>query len=123
MVLVGVFSLYWIWEHPVPIYGRIYRDAPVIEIPYLAFGLLMAPHALSLAVIGASVAAWTGKKFDPPNKSPLFRFQALVIYTSVKTILYVVPTLVIATTLVMLAETTRRAQSFCCRAQHGRCFG
>lgn len=46
MTLVGVFSVYWIWEHVLPLYGRIYRSAPVVETPYLAFCLLMVPPAV-----------------------------------------------------------------------------
>ncbi|MBN4178598.1 hypothetical protein GSU75_05909 [Pseudomonas savastanoi pv. phaseolicola] len=43
MLLVGVFSIYWIWEHVLHLYGRLYRNAPVVETSYLAFALLMVP--------------------------------------------------------------------------------
>ncbi|WP_411740872.1 MULTISPECIES: hypothetical protein [Pseudomonas] len=102
MTLMGAFSLYWLWEHVLPIYGRIYRNAPVVETPYLAFCLLMAPPAVLLTIIGASIAVWTGKKFDPPNNSFLHRFSALMIYLSVKTIIYIVPAIMILTTLTLL---------------------
>jgi hypothetical protein len=102
MILTGAFSMYWLWEHVFPLYGRIYRNAPVVETPYLAFCLIMAPPAILIGVIGASIAAWTGKKFDPPNKSFLHRFQTLMIYLSVKTIIYIVPTIMILTTLTLL---------------------
>jgi hypothetical protein len=50
MILTGVFSLYWLYENVLPIYGRIYRNAPVVETPYLALGLLeRLPHAQSVA--------------------------------------------------------------------------
>ena len=61
MLLTGVFSIYWLWTNVLPIYGRIYRNAPVIEVPYLAFGLLMAPPAIIITVIGSAIAVWTGK--------------------------------------------------------------
>ncbi|WP_259640625.1 MULTISPECIES: hypothetical protein [Pseudomonas syringae group] len=64
---VGIFSIYWLWERVIPLYGRIYRNAPVVEVPYLAFALLMAPPAVIIAVIGSFFALCTGKKFDPPN--------------------------------------------------------
>lgn len=102
MTVMGAFSLYWLWEHVIPIYGRIYRNAPVVETPYLAFCLLMAPPAVLLTIIGASIAAWTGKKFDPPNSSFLHSFSTLMIYLSVKTIIYIVPTIMILTTLALL---------------------
>lgn len=65
MLLTGVFSIYWLWTNVLPIYGRIYRNAPVIEVPYLAFGLLMAPPAIIITVIGSAIAVWTGKKTAP----------------------------------------------------------
>ncbi|WP_245229338.1 MULTISPECIES: hypothetical protein [unclassified Pseudomonas] len=102
MFAVGLFSLYWLWAHIVPIYGRIYRGAPIVETPYLAFCLLMAPPAVLVFVIAASVCAWTGKKFDPPNHSFLFRFQNLMFSTSIKTIIYAVPAMMIITTAILL---------------------
>nr|WP_237142298.1 hypothetical protein [Pseudomonas gregormendelii] len=101
-IMIGTFSMYWLWAHVVPIYGRIYRNAPVVETPYLAFCLLMAPPAILVAVIGASVAAWTGKKFDPSNNSFLHRFQTLMLYLSVKTLIYIVPATMILTTIILL---------------------
>jgi hypothetical protein len=104
MLLIGAFSLYWLWTNALPIYGRIYRNAPVIEVPYLAFGLLMAPPAVTIAVLGASIAAWNGKKFDPPRSSKLYRFQNLMFSSSLKIMIYVVPTLIILTTLALLGR-------------------
>ncbi|MNJ43753.1 hypothetical protein D3C77_387760 [compost metagenome] len=104
MLLTGVFSIYWLWTNVLPIYGRIYRNAPVIEVPYLAFGLLMAPPAVIIFVIGSAIAVWTGKKFDPARSSKLYRFQNLMFSASVKIITYVVPTLMILTTLTLLAR-------------------
>ncbi|MNJ30343.1 hypothetical protein D3C77_249410 [compost metagenome] len=104
MLLVGAFSLYWLWTNVLPIYGRIYRNAPVIEVPYLAFGLLMAPPGVLILVIGASIAAWNGKKFDPPRSSKLYRFQNLMFSSSIKIMIYVVPALMILTTAALLAR-------------------
>lgn len=102
VMLIATFSLYWLWTEVLPIYGRIYRNAPVVETPYLAFCLLMAPPALLLAIVGASIAAWTGKKFDPPNHSFLHRFQMLMMNFSVKTVIYIVPAVMILTTATLL---------------------
>ncbi|PBQ06396.1 hypothetical protein CCL17_01925 [Pseudomonas congelans] len=104
MTLVGVFSVYWTWEHVLPLYGRIYRNAPVVETPYLAFCLLMVPPAVLLIIIGGSIAVWTGKKFDPPNNSFLDAFQSLMLKISVKTIIYGVPSIAVLTTIVLLAR-------------------
>ncbi|WP_157213288.1 hypothetical protein [Pseudomonas sp. GM55] len=102
MILTGAFSMYWLWDDVLPIYGRIYRNAPVVETPYLAFCLLMAPPAVLLTIVGASFSAWTGKKFDPHSNSFLHRFSTLMMYISVKTIIYIVPAIMILTTLTLL---------------------
>jgi len=102
MMLMGAFSLYWLWERVLPLYGRLYRNALVVETPYLAFTLLMAPPGLLGAIIGVSIAAWTGKKFDPPNNSFVHRFISLMIFLSIKTIMYIVPAIMILTTLTLL---------------------
>jgi hypothetical protein len=104
MLLVGAFSLYWLWTHILPLYGRLLRNAPVVETPYLAFCLLMAPPVVLICAVGGAIAFWTGKKFDPPTHSSLFRFQNLMIASSIKIILYVVPALMILTTLALLAR-------------------
>jgi hypothetical protein len=104
MLLTGVLSLYWLWTNVLPIYGRIYRDAPVIEVPYLAFGLLMVPPGVLILVIGASIAAWNGKKFDPPRSSKLYRFQNIMFSSSIKIMIYVVPALMTLTTAALLAR-------------------
>ncbi|TFZ34346.1 hypothetical protein EWW49_24800 [Pseudomonas syringae] len=104
MSLVGVFSIYWIWEHVLPLYGRLYRNAPVVETPYLAFALLMVPPTVLLIAVGGAIAIWTGKKFDPPSNSFLHRFQSLMLYLSVKIIIYVVPAIIILTTIMLLAK-------------------
>ncbi|AVB17123.1 hypothetical protein BKM16_24175 [Pseudomonas amygdali pv. morsprunorum] len=104
MLLVGVFSIYWIWEHVLHLYGRLYRNAPVVETPYLAFALLMVPPTVSLITIGGAIAIWTGRKFDPPSNSFLHRFQSLMLYLSVKIIIYVVPAIIILTSIMLLAK-------------------
>jgi hypothetical protein len=104
MSIIGVFSLYWLWEHIVPIYGRIYRGAPIVETPYMAFCLLMAPPAVLISVVGASISVWNGKKFAPTEKSFLYRFQSLMIYLSIKTIVYAVPAIMIITTAILLLK-------------------
>ncbi|WP_122556556.1 hypothetical protein [Pseudomonas viridiflava] len=100
--LAGAFSIYWIWEHVLPLYGRIYRNAPVVETPYLAFGLFMAPPTMLLGIVACTIAMWTGEKFDPQKNSFLDRFQTLMLYISVKTISYAVPLMIVTTTILLL---------------------
>jgi len=80
------------------------QKRPVVETPYLAFGLLMAPPALAILLLGSAICAWAGKKFDPPPASRLHRFQTLMFGLSLKTLLYVVPALMILTTVALLAR-------------------
>jgi len=91
LLLVGAVSLYAYTNYLFPLYGRLLRGAPVVETPYLAFGLLMAPPALAILLVGSAICAWTGKKFDPPPASRLHRFQALMFGISIKTLIHVVP--------------------------------
>ncbi|MBI6727389.1 hypothetical protein [Pseudomonas viridiflava] len=100
--LAGAFSIYWIWEHVLPLYGRIYRNAPVVETPYLAFGLFIAPPTMLLGIVACTIAMWTGEKFDPQRNSFLDRFQTLMLYISVKTISYAVPLMIVTTKILLL---------------------
>ena len=104
LLLVGAVSLYAYTNYLFPLYGRLLRGAPVVETPYLAFGLLMAPPALAILLIGSAICAWTGKKFDPPPASRLHRFQALMFGISIKTLIHVVPAVMILTTGALLAR-------------------
>ncbi|BBH46033.1 hypothetical protein KU43P_25100 [Pseudomonas sp. KU43P] len=103
-LLVGAMSLYAYIYYLFPLYDRLLRSAPVVETPYLAFGLLMAPPALAILLLGSAFCAWTGKKFDPPPASRLHRFQTLMFGLSLKTLLYVIPAVMILTTVALLAR-------------------
>ncbi len=35
-------TIYWLTQDILPLYGRIYKNAPIVETPYLGFFLLMA---------------------------------------------------------------------------------
>ena len=66
-----------------PIYGQIWRQASAIEVPYMAFGLLMAPPVMLACVVASAFALCTGKKFAPPAKSGLAKFETGMMKTSV----------------------------------------
>lgn len=103
-LLVAAFSVYTYINYLFPLYGRLLRGAPVVEASYLAFGLLMAPPAVVILLVGCAICTWTGKKFDPPADSRLHRFQTLMFGLSLKTLLYVVPAVMILTTLALLGR-------------------
>ncbi len=104
MLLVAGYSIYAYINYLLPLYDRLLRGAPVVETPYLAFGLLMAPPAVAILLVGCVICAWTGKKFDPPAGSSLHRFQTLMFGLALKTLLYVVPAVMILTTLALLGR-------------------
>lgn len=103
-LLVGAISVYAYIHYLFPLYGRLLRGAPVVETPYLAFGLLMAPPALAILLVGSTICAWTGEKFDPAPGSRLHRFQTLMFGVSLKTLIYVVPAVMVLTTVALLAR-------------------
>ena len=96
--------LYWLSHDILPLYGRIYRDAPIVETPYLGFFLLMGPPGLLYLMIATAIAAWHGKKFDPPRNSKLYRLQSFMLGASVKAALFVAPTLIVITTLILMGR-------------------
>ena len=104
LLLVGAFSVYAYISYLFPLYGRLLRSAPVVETPYLAFGLLMAPPALAILLVGSAICAWTGRKFDPPQSSRMHRFQTLMFGWSIKTLIFIVPAVMILTTVALLAR-------------------
>lgn len=104
LFLAGAATVYAYVHYLFPLYDRLYREAPVVETPYLAFGLLMAPPALAILLIGTGMRALTGKKFDPPSDSQLYRFQNLMFGLSLKTLFYIVPAVMIVTTATLLAK-------------------
>lgn len=109
---IGVLSLYWIVEGLLPIYLNLYSNSEIIETPYLMFGLLMAPPSLLLAVIGLTVALWTGKRFDPVPSTRIFKFQCLMANASLKTLTYIVPGAAIVTTGILIIKDYRPCPGF-----------
>ncbi|ANY86664.1 MULTISPECIES: hypothetical protein [Pseudomonas] len=98
---VGIFAVYWLIAHVLPIYGQLWRRASAIEVPYLAFGLLMAPPIMLSCSLAAAYAFWTGKKFNPPKKSGLARFETSMIKTSVYVLVLLAPLIAVITTVAL----------------------
>ncbi|MBA6116802.1 MULTISPECIES: hypothetical protein [Pseudomonas] len=69
----------------------------------MAFGLLMAPPVMLACVIASAFAICTGKKFAPPAKSGLAKFEAGMMKTSVYALVLIAPSAAIATTLTLNA--------------------
>ncbi|MCU0124928.1 hypothetical protein N8H41_13200 [Pseudomonas vlassakiae] len=98
---VGVFSVYWLIAHVLPIYGQLWRQASAIEVPYMAFGLLMAPPVMLACVIASAFAICTGERFAPPAKSVFGKFQAAMLKASVYSLIVVAPLTAILTTVAL----------------------
>jgi len=98
---VGVFSVYWLITHVLPIYGQLWRQASAIEVPYMAFGLLMAPPVMLACTVASAFAICTGKKFAPPNKSALAKLQTGMLKASVYSLIVVAPLAAILTTVAL----------------------
>ena len=94
---------YFLWTDLRPVYTRLYRSAPVVEVPFLAFGLLpILPLSIFLITV-AVVSAWTGRTFDPARDSPLYIFQNFMLSISVKTFSYLVPIAIISSFIALLS--------------------
>ncbi|MCE0848880.1 MULTISPECIES: hypothetical protein [Pseudomonas] len=98
---VGIFSAYWLIAHVLPIYGQLWRRASAIEVPYMAFGLLMAPPVMLACTVASAFAIWTGKKFAPSSKSGLAQFQTGMMKASVYSLIILAPVAAIITTVAL----------------------
>lgn len=100
---VGIFSTYWLISHVLPIYGQMWRRASAIEVPYMAFGLLMAPPVMLACTVASGFAICTGKRFEPPKKSALAKFQTGMMKASVYSFIGLAPLSAIFTTVALNA--------------------
>ncbi len=98
---VGLFAVYWLITHVLPIYGQMWRLASVIEVPYMAFGLLMAPPVMLACVVASAFAICTGERFAPHNKSVFGKFQTAMLKASVYSLIVVAHLAAILTTVAL----------------------
>ncbi|MFJ4068647.1 hypothetical protein ACIPW4_25615 [Pseudomonas sp. NPDC089996] len=101
MLAVGALGVYLLWTEVIPIYGRIYRQAPVVETPLMSFFVVASIPFTPIMVVGCLIAAWTGRKFDPPKKSWLYALQLRSMQLTIA--LMVAAPVVIAVTAVTLS--------------------
>lgn len=98
---VGVFSVYWLIAHVLPVYGQLWRRAPAIEVPYMAFGLIMAPPVMLACIVASAFAICTGKRFSPASKSALAKFQTGMLKASIYSLIVIAPLAAILTTVAL----------------------
>nr|WP_314482823.1 hypothetical protein [uncultured Pseudomonas sp.] len=106
MLAVGCLALYAIWTDVLPIFARLYRGAPMIETPFGAFFVIAAVPLMPIIVTAATISAFTGRKFDPPRATRLYRFQ-LGSFWLCLLLMVVAPALVALTTVTLLAKGYR----------------
>ncbi|WP_313203432.1 hypothetical protein [Pseudomonas sp.] len=101
LLAIAALGAYLLWTEIIPLYGRIYRDAPVVETPLKSFFVVAAIPFAPVMALGCLIAARTGQKFDPPQKSWLYALQLRSMQLTVA--LMVVAALMIALTTATLS--------------------
>ncbi|RMV26972.1 hypothetical protein ALP12_200008 [Pseudomonas savastanoi pv. phaseolicola] len=92
-------SVYITLDGVAPIYGRLWRGAPIIEVQYIAYALLAAPFIAILMGYAAIAAFAKQKVFSPEPGTRTAEFQSLMFRLFLRTFLYVSLPLPILTTL------------------------
>ncbi len=103
LLAVGALGVYVLWTEIVPLYGRIWRHAPVVETPLMSLFSIAALPFTPIMVAGCLIAAWTGQKFDPPKKSWLYAFQLRSMQLTVA-LMVVAPVMIALTTATLSAK-------------------
>ncbi|MEE4142595.1 hypothetical protein [Pseudomonas viridiflava] len=102
-IILLAASLYIIWVSVLPIYGRLWRQAPIVEVQYIVFGVIPAPFIALVGIVTAAVALWTNKIFDPRQGSRAEIFQKTMVAMFFKTAFYVAIPLLALTTVWLMA--------------------
>ncbi|EGH41339.1 MULTISPECIES: hypothetical protein [Pseudomonas syringae group] len=98
-ILLLASAVYIIVDGVTPVYGRLWRNAPIIEVQYIAYALLAAPFIAILMGYAAIAAFTTRKVFSPEPGTRAAKFQSVMFKLFLKTLLYVSLPLPILTTL------------------------
>ena len=104
MLMACALAFYVLWAELLPLYGRIYRNAPVVETPLKSFFVLAAIPGTPYCLVACAFAAWTGQKFDPPRKSRLHTFEIRSLQLMVAIMCFAAPAMIIATTATLSAK-------------------
>lgn len=76
MLAMGTFAAYILWVDIVPLYGRLYRNALVVETSLKGFFMIGFIPLTPCLIVACTIAAWIGRKFDPPVKRSAGRTSA-----------------------------------------------
>ena len=104
MLAMGTFAAYILWVDIVPLYGRLYRNAPVVETSLKGFFMIGFIPLTPCRIVACTIAAWTGRKFDPPGKSWLYRFQTRSLQLTVLLMVIVAPAMIALTIATLSAQ-------------------
>ncbi|EJN39916.1 hypothetical protein PMI38_00567 [Pseudomonas sp. GM84] len=104
MLAAGALGVYVLWTEIVPLYGRLYRNAPVVETPLKSFFVLAGIALTPLMIVACAIAAWTGQKFDPPKTSWLYGFQLRSLQLTLVMMACLAPAMIALTTATLSAK-------------------
>lgn len=107
MVAVCSLALYAIWVEVLPVFGRLYRSAPVVETSYGAFFVIGVIPLTPIVVAAAMIGLFTGRKFDPPRASWLERFQLRSFQASLMAVCIAAPVMIAVSTATLLVKDYR----------------
>ncbi|MBF8676653.1 hypothetical protein IRZ53_20325 [Pseudomonas fulva] len=107
MVAVCSLALYAIWVEVLPVFGRLYRSAPVVETSYGAFFVIGVIPLTPIVVAAAMIGVFTGRKFDPPRASWLERFQLRSFQASLMAVCIAAPVMIAVSTATLLIKDYR----------------
>ncbi|EST14643.1 hypothetical protein EDP1_3751 [Pseudomonas putida S610] len=107
MVAVCSLALYAIWVEVLPVFGRLYRSAPVVETSYGAFFVIGVIPLTPIVVAAAMIGLFTGRKFDPPRASWLERFQLRSFQASLMAVCIASPVMIAVSTATLLVKDYR----------------
>jgi len=96
--MMGPISVYWIATLIQPIYKNLWHHTHMVEVQYMAFGLIGAPSILLYGITGGLYAALTGKRFAPKSKSWLGRFEYSMLWITACALIALTPLAALSTT-------------------------
>ncbi|WP_367597567.1 hypothetical protein [Pseudomonas fulva] len=122
MVAVCSLALSAIWVEVLPVFGRLYRSAPVVETSFGAFFVIGVIPLTPIVVAAAMIGVFTGRKFDPPRASWLERFQLRSFQASLMAVCIAAPVMIAVSTATLLIKDYRPCSKLRISGSSGHMF-
>lgn len=107
MAAVCSLAIYAIWVDVLPVFGRLYRNAPVVETSFKAFFMIGVLPLTPIVVVAAMIGVFTGRKFDPPRGSRLDRFQLRSFQVTLMAMCIAAPVMIAVSTATLMIKDYR----------------